>query len=143
MGAAFQVFDLRFDVLRALKVMLPVLLEPLEFRERFVHEARLAGSLQSDDVVRIFDAGVDEAMGPPFVVMELLDGDELAKLAQRRRSLPHDETVTTSPTPRSGSTRPTRRDLRHRSRRTRHEPANLIGGSRYLPGHPIKTRLTD
>src|SRR4051812_28654338 len=94
MGAVFVVFDLRIDAPRALKVMLPSLLEDPEFRERFIREAKFAGSTQSDHIVRISDASVDDATGTPFIVMELLEGEELAKLSTRRWPLPHDEVVT-------------------------------------------------
>ncbi len=93
MGAVYEVFDERVDGRRALKVMLPSILEQPEFRERFVREARFAGSIDSDHIVRVSDAAVDEATGTPFLVMELLEGEELGRLAARGRALPHGEVV--------------------------------------------------
>jgi tRNA A-37 threonylcarbamoyl transferase component Bud32 len=45
-------------------------------RKRLFREARAAQSLASDHVVRVFDLGVHE--GAPYIVMELLEGSDLA-----------------------------------------------------------------
>ena len=47
--------------------------------DRFLREARVAMRLQSEHVARVFDLGtIDD--GTPFIVMELLPGDDLATL---------------------------------------------------------------
>ena len=61
-------------------------------RERFLREARAAASLRSQHVARVIDVGVCED-GAPFIVMEHLDGEDLATLLDRRGALPFAEAV--------------------------------------------------
>jgi serine/threonine-protein kinase len=48
--------------------------------ERMLEEARLASRLNSEHIVQIVDAGIDQATGAVFVVMDLLSGTTLADL---------------------------------------------------------------
>jgi serine/threonine-protein kinase len=41
---------------------------------RFEREARLACSIETDHIVRVYEAGVERETGAPYMVMELLDG---------------------------------------------------------------------
>jgi len=79
MGAVYEVIHLETQRKRALKVMLPSVVNSEELRNRFRAEARVASGIESEHVVETFDAGVDRATGMPFLVMELLRGQELAK----------------------------------------------------------------
>ncbi|MBI4952610.1 MAG: serine/threonine protein kinase [Myxococcales bacterium] len=54
---------------------------------RLVQEARAAARLGHPAIVRVFDVG-RAATGEPFLVMELLDGEDLAALVARRRVSP-------------------------------------------------------
>lgn len=65
----------------AIKVMKPWLsdFDP-SYLERFVREARIGASVQSDHVVRTLDAGRDIHTGQLFIVMELVDGCTLKAL---------------------------------------------------------------
>jgi hypothetical protein len=83
MGAVYEVVHLETDRRRALKVMLPDLLSNGRLSERFRHEARVTANVQSEFLVDVFDAGVDVATGMPFLVMELLIGEELGRRVQR------------------------------------------------------------
>ncbi len=49
-----------------------------EARERFLREGRATAALVSDHVVRVYDVGTLES-GAPFMVMELLRGQDLAR----------------------------------------------------------------
>src|SRR4051794_28384928 len=49
---------------------------------RFLQEAQLAAKLQSQHVVRVMDVGHLEN-GAPFIVMEYLEGEDLARIAAR------------------------------------------------------------
>ncbi len=49
-----------------------------EALSRFHREARAAAAIRSPHVVQTFDHGVDETLGLPFIVMELMDGESLA-----------------------------------------------------------------
>jgi tetratricopeptide (TPR) repeat protein len=92
MGAVYEVTDLKTERRRALKVMLPDLALMADARERFRKEARVGASIASEHVVEVLDAGVDEATNIPFLVMELLEGEDLADMVARCGPLPH-ETV--------------------------------------------------
>jgi serine/threonine-protein kinase len=93
MGAVYEVVHLETDRRRALKVMLPDLLGSARLSERFRHEARVTANVQSEFLVDVFDAGVDAATGMPFLVMELLIGEELGRRVQRLGALPDAEVV--------------------------------------------------
>ena len=58
-----------------------------EARERFLREGRATAALVSDHVVRVYDVGT-LATGAPFMVMELLRGQDLARTLQQRGPLP-------------------------------------------------------
>ena len=57
---------------------------------RFLREAQLAVRIKSRHVVRVFDVGTREG-GDPYMVMELLDGQDLNAMTRRRGPLPVDE----------------------------------------------------
>jgi len=57
-----------------------------ESRARFLREARAAAALRSDHVVQIHDVGTLEG-GDPFIVMELLEGSDLASVLAERGPL--------------------------------------------------------
>jgi serine/threonine-protein kinase len=50
---------------------------------RFAQEARIAGSVSSPHVVRVFDVARDLETGVPYLVMERLDGEDLQALLDR------------------------------------------------------------
>jgi formylglycine-generating enzyme required for sulfatase activity/tRNA A-37 threonylcarbamoyl transferase component Bud32 len=88
MGSVFIVDQLSTGKQRALKVMAQELAMDAPARERFVLEARAASAIDSDHVVEIVTAGVDEETGAPFLVMELLRGEDLSEVAERVGPLP-------------------------------------------------------
>ena len=59
---------------------------------RFLREAQAAAGLTSDHVVRVFDVGTLDS-GLPYMVMELLTGDDLAAIVEREGPLPVDRAV--------------------------------------------------
>jgi serine/threonine-protein kinase len=94
MGTVYEVVDARTRRRRALKVMLPSLAEDQGMRARFELEARVTADVQTEHIVETFDAGVDAETGAPFLVMELLRGDDLAALLRARGRFSADEVVT-------------------------------------------------
>ena len=69
----------------ALKAMPRALVSSAELRARFKREVRTAGMLESEYIVQVLDAGVDDELGP-YLVTELLVGEDLeARLARERR----------------------------------------------------------
>ena len=57
-----------------------------EARERFLREGRATAALVSDHVVRVHDVGTLDS-GAPFMVMELLRGQDLARVVQQQGPL--------------------------------------------------------
>ncbi len=78
MGSVYVVEQLSTGKQRALKVMSLELANNDRARERFVLEARVGANIESDHVVEVVTAGIDEETGAPYLVMELLRGEELA-----------------------------------------------------------------
>jgi eukaryotic-like serine/threonine-protein kinase len=83
MGSVYVVEQLSTGKQRALKVMAMELGANDRARERFVLEARIGSHIDSDHVVEVIAAGIDEHGGHPYIVMELLKGEELADLMAR------------------------------------------------------------
>jgi serine/threonine-protein kinase len=79
MGVVYEVVDARTNTRRALKLMLDGIATDPDNRARFAREATITGEIESDHIVRVTDAGVDEATGTPFLVMEFLRGEDLAQ----------------------------------------------------------------
>lgn len=82
MGAVFEGLDLQEQQRRALKVVLASERDPDGLR-RFVREARASREIDSEHVVRVIDADTDAERNLPFIVMELLDGEDLDQLVKR------------------------------------------------------------
>ena len=77
----------------ALKVMRAEMVVDPNMRQRFTKEAQVFARLESAHVVEVLDAGVDQATGIPFLVMELLIGKELGELVTERGRLSPEEVV--------------------------------------------------
>jgi eukaryotic-like serine/threonine-protein kinase len=93
MGAVYEVVHLETERRRALKVMLPHLVQSDDLRVRFKREAKVAAHIESEFIVDVFDAGIDESTQIPFLVMEMLYGEELSKRLQRVGRFPPSEVV--------------------------------------------------
>jgi len=91
MGSVYTVEQLSTGKRRAVKVISANLAANERARERFVLEARVGSKIDSDHVVEVVSAGIDEGSGAPFLVMEFLEGEELADVVQRRGALPASE----------------------------------------------------
>ncbi|MFO0648514.1 MAG: serine/threonine-protein kinase [Polyangiales bacterium] len=84
-GAMGEIFSARHAVLGhsvAVKVLMPTVSRDKASVERFLREARIAAKLQHHNVVRVEDFGL-AADGRPFLVMELLRGESLARRLAR------------------------------------------------------------
>jgi serine/threonine protein kinase len=94
MGAVYEVLHVETARKRALKVMHPQFLQSQEMRDRFRQEAKVAANIESEFIVDVFDAGIDEATEMPFLVMELLKGEEIGRRVTKRGRLAPSEVVT-------------------------------------------------
>jgi TPR repeat protein/tRNA A-37 threonylcarbamoyl transferase component Bud32 len=88
MGALYVVQQLSTGAQRALKLMHPQLVREPRLRQRFEQEARVGARIESDHVVQVLGAGVDEPSGMPWLVMELLHGQDLSRVIEQRGPLP-------------------------------------------------------
>ncbi|HEU4578286.1 MAG TPA: serine/threonine-protein kinase [Polyangiaceae bacterium] len=75
----------------ALKLMDDSLLQSPEARERFLREGRVVASITHPNVVDVTDVGVHE--GTPYLVMELLVGEDLHSYLERHAPLDDRTTV--------------------------------------------------
>src|SRR6266478_3881304 len=87
MGVVVAAEHLRLGHQVAIKVLLPECAANPEIVGRFLNEARAAAQIRSDHVVRVSDVG-ELANGAPYMVMELLDGRDLAQVLRTDGRLP-------------------------------------------------------
>jgi serine/threonine-protein kinase len=93
MGAVYEVVHNVTERRCALKVMLSHTVERETLRKRFMQESRLAAQIGSEYIVDVLDAGVDDDTKAPYLVMELLEGEDLGQRLLRQGPLSRDETV--------------------------------------------------
>jgi eukaryotic-like serine/threonine-protein kinase len=87
MGAVWIADHLALKTQVAVKFILAGRENDAETRERFSREAEAAAQVKSPHVAQIFDHGVAED-GVPFIVMELLEGEDLSQYVQKHGRLP-------------------------------------------------------
>ena len=90
MGAVFAAQHLILNQRVALKLLLGELADSQEASARFVNEARAAAQIQGEHVARVLDIG-QLPTGVPFMVLEYLEGSDLAGILQQRGPLPVSE----------------------------------------------------
>jgi urea transport system substrate-binding protein len=86
MGFVFDAFDTRLHRRIALKVLKPELAANLNFRERFLQEARVAAALPDDYIITIYAVGLENDV--PYLAMKFLHGESLEQRLQRDGRLP-------------------------------------------------------
>jgi serine/threonine protein kinase len=92
MGVVFAARHNELERRVAIKFLLPEFAEQGMAAERFRREARAAARMRGEHVCRVLDVGTLET-GVPFMVMELLEGRDLASELARRHRLPLEEAV--------------------------------------------------
>src|SRR5436190_17579998 len=83
MAAVWEGHDALLDRHVAIKLLHPQFADEPEFLERFRREARAAASLNHPNVVSVYDVGEDDESGTPFIVMELVEGENLKERIRR------------------------------------------------------------
>jgi eukaryotic-like serine/threonine-protein kinase len=92
MGVVVAARHVQLDEKVALKFLLPEALGDEQAVARFVREARAAVKIKSEHVARVTDVGTLEN-GAPYIVMEYLDGGDLAAWLKQRGALPVEQAV--------------------------------------------------
>jgi serine/threonine-protein kinase len=86
MARIYRGHDTQLDRDVAVKLLRPEYGRDPDFSSRFRQEAQNAASLNHPNIVGVYDYGQDEA--GPFIVMELVDGEDLASIVKRSGALP-------------------------------------------------------
>jgi serine/threonine-protein kinase len=93
MGAVYEAEDTATRRHRALKLMHPSLVQSPDSRMRFQREVFIGAELETEHVVEVLDAGLDQNTQVPYLTMELLKGEELGDRLERVQRLAPEETV--------------------------------------------------
>jgi serine/threonine-protein kinase len=91
MGAVYEAENVGIGKKVALKFVDREFAKDDRVAGRFAREARAASSIESEHIVQVFDAGSDE--GRPYIVMELLRGEDLGSRLRRLGRLKLDEAL--------------------------------------------------
>jgi serine/threonine protein kinase len=75
MGGVYRATDTRLGRDVAIKILPPEVAKDPARRERFEREAHLLAALNHPHIAAIH--GLDEANGQPFLVLELVEGEDL------------------------------------------------------------------
>ena len=92
MGVVFEATDRVLDRPVVVKVVSPLAARDRASGERLLREARLTARVQHPAVVTVFHVGLLDG-GEPYLVMERLEGIDLADLMAERRTFPLDEAL--------------------------------------------------
>jgi serine/threonine protein kinase len=86
MGVVYEAMQIKLDRKVAFKILTNRLLSRPEFLKRFEREAKSAAALNHPNLVQVYDFG--EASGRHYLVMEYVEGEDLAQHVQRRGKVP-------------------------------------------------------
>jgi eukaryotic-like serine/threonine-protein kinase len=88
MADVYRARDTVMDRPVAVKILKSAFCSDQEARTRFLQEARVAGSLIHENIIRVYDFGEDQDENRrPYLIMEYLVGQDLAKVI-REKSIP-------------------------------------------------------
>jgi len=86
MATIYRARDNQLERDVAVKILRPEYGADPDFIDRFRHEAQAAASLNHSGIVAVYDYGTDPA--GPYIVMELIEGEDLATIVRRTGALP-------------------------------------------------------
>jgi serine/threonine-protein kinase len=92
MGVVYEAVHQRLRQRVAVKMLLPSLAQHAELVERFEREARAAATIESPNVAKVMDVDTT-ADGVPYMVIEFLEGHDLATELENKLQLPIEEAV--------------------------------------------------
>jgi eukaryotic-like serine/threonine-protein kinase len=93
MATLWRAMDEQLDREVAVKLLRPQFGNDPGFAARFKQEARSAGSLSHPNIVSVYDYGTDAETGGQFIVMQLIDGEDLAAILKKNGPLKVDDAV--------------------------------------------------
>jgi serine/threonine protein kinase len=92
MGIVYSAHHMQLDEPVALKVLRHELAAYPDAVKRFTREARAAAKIKNEHVTRVFDIGELDS-GTPYIVMESLEGEDLARWLAARGALRLEEAI--------------------------------------------------
>jgi eukaryotic-like serine/threonine-protein kinase len=92
MGVVVAAWHLELEQRVAVKFLHPLAMERADTAERFRREARSAAKIRSEHVARVIDVGIMEG-GIPYMVMEYLEGHDVAEEMAKIGMLPLEDAV--------------------------------------------------
>jgi len=93
MSTVHLAFDERLERLVAVKLLAEHLADDPAFVSRFQREALAAARLIHENIVQVFDSGLDPDTDQHFIVMEYIEGQSCAEILRARGSLPAAEAL--------------------------------------------------
>jgi serine/threonine-protein kinase len=94
MGSVYLAVQLNMDREVAVKTLLKSLLSDYKLVQRFYREARAVSKLDHPNIIRTYDFGIDSRTKVPFIVMEYVQGEELADMLKMPGALSEELTCT-------------------------------------------------
>jgi serine/threonine protein kinase len=91
MSVIYRALDRMLGRMVAIKILRPNLTKDPAFLEKFQQEARSVAMMSHPNIVTVHDVGSDGATH--YIVMEMIEGDDLKKLIKTRGALPFDKAL--------------------------------------------------
>lgn len=91
MSVIYRALDRMLGRMVAIKILRPNLTQDPAFLEKFQQEARSVAMMSHPNIVTVHDVGSDGATH--YIVMEMIEGDDLKKLIKTRGALPFDKAL--------------------------------------------------
>lgn len=90
MGTVYEAVDVATGQRVALKLITAEVAKNQILLQRFQREAKACSGVETPHILKVLDAEREDASGLPYMVMELLDGEDLESLVARLGPLPPD-----------------------------------------------------
>ena len=91
LSVIYRALDRKLGRIVALKILRPNLTKEPAFLEKFQQEARFVAMMSHPNIVTVHDVGSDGATH--YIVMEMIEGNDLKKLIKARGGLPLDKAL--------------------------------------------------
>ncbi len=91
MGEIYEAEHTRLERRAALKTLSPELSGDPDYLERFQREARAAAAVNHPNLVHVYDCGEED--GVHYLVMELVEGRDLARVVKKEGKLPQEKAL--------------------------------------------------